>query len=144
MYDPTQPDKDHQFYEVGDTFDLRDPNTVPQLGKQTINCDKCGETVGDSNLLELYAIWEANGYIVHFDPNVPDGETYTGSMENQILQYGVEANLSENGYKYMGHFFAGWATSPNPDLNPNPGPDPVPDGSSIPYPDKAQVLNLTD
>ena len=65
-------------------------------------------------------------------------------MENQILQYGVEANLSENGYKYMGHFFAGWATSPNPDLNPNPGPDPVPDGSSIPYPDKAQVLNLTD
>ena len=144
VYDPTQPDKDHQFYEVGDTFDLRDPNTVPQLGKQTINCDKCGETVGDSNLLELYAIWEANGYIVHFDPNVPDGETYTGSMENQILQYGVEANLSENGYKYMGHFFAGWATSPNPDLNPNPGPDPVPDGSSIPYPDKAQVLNLTD
>ena len=62
--------------------------------------------VGD---LTLYAIWEPNGYSVKFDPNVPEGEKYTGEkMENQPFTYNVEDNLWLNTYGRIGYTFEGW------------------------------------
>ncbi len=129
-YDPTVEDPDNNFYPVGESFDLKDPNSVPQMGTHPINCGLCGETTNDSNLLELYAIWRANGYTVVFNPNVPVGDTYTGTMENQIHRYGAKQKLTENAYKYPGHFFIGWNTKA--------------DGSGKSYGDGAEVENLTD
>lgn len=107
-YNPAEEDPDNQFYPVGESFDLRDSKQVPQMGEHSTDCDQCGEGNKDSNLLELYAIWEANGYTVVFDPNVPQGDTYTGSMDDQIHQYGVEKALTKNAYQYPGHIFNGW------------------------------------
>lgn len=132
-YDATNPDgsdNNQKFYPVGQSFDLSDENQVPQMGQQTINCGICGLDKKDENLLELYAIWKANGYTVVFDPNVPEGKFYTGEMENQIHQYGTEMALTENGYKYPGNFFNCWNTKP--------------DGSGDNFANRATVLNLTD
>ncbi len=132
-YDATKPggtDGKQKFYPVGQSFDLSDTNQVPQMGQQTINCGICGEDKPDANLLELYAIWKANGYTVVFDPNVPEGKFYTGEMENQIHQYGTELPLTKNSYKYPGNFFAGWNTKA--------------DGSGTTYADGEKVSNLTD
>lgn len=129
-YDPTVEDEKHKFYPVGESFNLSDKDSVPQMGANSIPCDICGSNKNDENLLELYAIWEANGYTVVFDPNVPEGSTYTGTMKDQIHQYGVEQELTPNTYKYKGHIFNGWATKP--------------DGTGTRYEDGQKVLNLTD
>ena len=129
-YDPAEPDiEGNRFYEVGSSLDLSKEEDVPTMGQHLPDCPICKLYKGD-NLLMLYAIWEANGYTVVFDPNVPLGDTYTGSMDDQIHQYGVGQKLSKNEYQYPGHFFAGWNTKP--------------DGSGDPYADEAEVLNLTD
>lgn len=129
-YNPAVEDKDNQFYPVGKTFDLSKHQDVPQMGSHATNCTICGTSNNDANLLVLYAIWEANGYTVVFDPNVPQGGTYTGSMEDQIHQYGVKQKLTKNAYQYLGHSFHGWNTQP--------------DGSGTQYADEAEVSNLTD
>lgn len=125
--DETQPG--NYYYEVGKTIDLAS-GKVPGMGEHSINCDICGVDKKDENLLELYAIWEANGYIVAFDPNVPQGDTCTGSMEEQEYQYGVEQELAENQYQYPGHFFKGWNTQA--------------DGQGNNYENHQKVSNLTD
>lgn len=117
------------YYEVGTKINLAS-GSVPGMGTHSINCDICGVDEVDENLLELYAIWEANGYSVVFDPNVPVGDTYTGSMENQIHQYGVEQALTKNAYKYAGHIFNGWNTKA--------------DGTGTAYEDGEVVKNLTN
>ncbi len=129
-YDPAVEDPDNQFYPVGESFDLNNPDQVPQMGAHPINCQICGVTNNDENLLELYAIWQANGYLVVFDPNVPQGDTYTGSMENQVHRYGEELALTPNAYKYPGHLFDGWSRKA--------------DGSEPIYTDGETVSNLTD
>jgi len=129
-YDPTVVDTNHTFYEVGKTYDLSDKGQVQQMGMHSTDCTICGVDNQDTNLLKLYAIWEANGYTVVFDPNVPKGDTYTGTMENQVLSYGVQAELTPNAYNYPGNFFKSWNTEP--------------DGSGVTYADGAEVLNLTD
>lgn len=129
-YNPAENDPDNTFYEVGQTFDLSKADSVPQMGHNTTTCTQCGVEHNDTNLLVLYAIWEANGYTVVFNPNVPHGETYTGSMENQIHQYGVPQKLTSNGYKYKGHIFNGWNTQA--------------DGKGTSFADGAEVSNLTD
>ena len=131
-YDPTVNDPDNKFYPVGETYDLKNRDDVPQMGTHSINCDICGVKENDSNLLELYAIWEANGYTVIFDPNVPPGEPYTGKMDDQIHQYGVKQALTQNTYEYPGHFFKGWCMKQNPA-----------DGERF-YGDKEEVSNLTE
>ncbi len=130
-YDPTNEDEKEteRFYPVGETFDLRDEAQVPNLGQNRPACDKCDSRY-DGTLLVLYAIWEANGYTVVFEPNVPQGETYTGEMENQIHQYGAELALTKNAYGYPGHIFDGWNTKA--------------DGTGVKYADEAVVSNLTD
>jgi len=120
--------KDCHYYPVGMEIDLAN-DEVPGMGEHVINCDFCKDHK-DGKLLVLYAIWEANGYTVKFDPNVPQGTSYTGKMENKILTYGKTEALPENAYKYPGHFFAGWNTQA--------------DGKGKAYGDKEEVLNLTN
>lgn len=127
--EPSRTDLNAKYYEVGTTVDLASGD-VPGMGIHSINCDKCGESIMDSNLLELYAIWEANGYTVVFEPNVRQGDTYTGEMEDQIHNYGEKKPLTKNEYEYPGHFFNSWNTKP--------------DGSGVKYEDEQEVSNLTN
>ncbi len=130
-------DPDNYYYEVGTEIDLAGDN-VPGMGTHSINCEICGENEKDSNLLELYAIWEANGYTVVFDPNVSQGDTYIGSMEDQVFQYGVEQPLTRNAYKYQGYFFAGWNTKADGSGNA------YQDGHIIGRKNDQEDTNLTD
>lgn len=67
-----------------------------------------GNPIGD---LILYAIWEPNGYVVMFEPNVPIGETYSGTMENKEFTYDMEEELPLNQFVRPGYNFVGWATT---------------------------------
>lgn len=87
-----------------------------------------GDPIGD---LILYAIWEANGYTVQYDPNVPVGETYTGHMPTQNLQYDQAIPLNKNQFGRPGYEFAGWCA------------EPVPNAGSVIYSDQQEVINLT-
>ena len=121
---------DNHYYEVGTKIDLAaGPVQVPGLGIHPTKCEICGDH-HDETLLVLYAIWAANGYTVVFDPNVPVGDTYTGTMADQIHQYDQTQALTENAYQYPGHFFKGWNTKA--------------DGTGTTYTDGQEVSNLTD
>ncbi|MBQ4559611.1 MAG: InlB B-repeat-containing protein [Tyzzerella sp.] len=103
----------------------------------TYNNDRGWYKVGDSKLfdgtiigdLTIYAIWEANGYTVVYNPNVPSGETYTGKMENFNFTYDLPIKLSKNQYRRPGYEFVGWCKDS--------------DGSSKVYADEEMVTNLT-
>lgn len=104
--DPENPS--HGWYDVGKSY-LFD-----------------GNPIGD---LVIYAIWEANGYTVVYDPNIPAGITYTGAMETQIFTYDLPIQLSKNQYGYPGYKFIGWCRQS--------------DGSGEIYTDQQLVTNLT-
>lgn len=96
------------YYKVGTQIDLAKLGKDDGMGTHSIQCDICGDSKIDDHLLELYAIWEVNQYTVVFDPNVPQGKTYTGSMDDQVFDYVKKEKLTKNAYKYPGHFFKGW------------------------------------
>ena len=126
VYDKDDPDS--KYYSVGEMIDLTDEK-LPGMGiYEETSCDICKNHT-DATLLKLYAIWKVNGYLVHFDPNVPVGETYSGSMEDQSFNYDQEKNLTENIFKYTGHIFEGWTINA--------------DGTGNLYEDKQPVKNLT-
>ncbi|MCR4964359.1 MAG: InlB B-repeat-containing protein [Bacteroidales bacterium] len=58
----------------------------------------------------LYAVWQIDGYTVHFDKNATGA---TGDMADQGFNVGQTATLSPNAFTYHCHTFAGWATSAN-------------------------------
>ena len=92
------------WYDSGKTYVF--VNTEEQKNQFTL---KEGEQfqVGD---LILYAIWEPNGYSVRFDPNVPEGEAYTGTqMADQVFTYNVAQTLTPNTYSREGYLFTGWS-----------------------------------
>lgn len=74
----------------------------------------------------VYAKWQVNKYVVHFDKNADDA---TGSMGDQQFEYDVEQALTENGFKRPGWTFTGWNTKA--------------DGKGTSYGDKQAVKNLT-
>jgi|GEM_PF-2857939 len=74
--------------------------------------------------ITLYAIWEYDGYIVHFDANGGEGE-----MEDQYFLYDEVKALSANEFTREGHAFMGWSTDP--------------DATIQQYLDKQRVKNLT-
>ena len=73
----------------------------------------------------LYAVWQANKYVVIFDKNAASA---TGSMKNQEFTYDQQQALTTNGYTNAGYTFKGWATSQNVD---------------VVYTDGQEVSNLT-
>lgn len=121
----TESDGTGTEYKVGQTYDLSTLEEKDGMGISDTGCDICGRK--DAYLLKLYAIWEANGYKVIFDPNVPDGETYSGTMEPQVYTYGVTYTLPVNQYQYEGYIFKGWKTA---------------DGTE--YADEAIISNMTN
>ena len=126
VYDEKDPNS--KYYSVGDMIDLTDEK-LPGMGiYEETSCDIC-KNHKDLTLLKLYAIWKVNGYLVHFDPNVPVGETYSGSMKDQSFNYDQEQNLAKNMFKYTGHIFAGWTINA--------------DGTGNSYQDNQSVKNLT-
>ena len=86
-----------------------------------------GNPIGD---LTIYAIWEANGYVVKYDPNVGTDEPYEGKMDDQYLTYDVEASLTPNDFTREGYEFLGWNTKA--------------DGSGTSYRDGQKVMNLVE
>jgi len=62
-----------------------------------------GAPIGD---LTLYAIWEARGYTIKFDPGV---STYTGNMAPVRHAFNVETSLPLNQFGNPGHDFVGWS-----------------------------------
>jgi uncharacterized repeat protein (TIGR02543 family) len=57
--------------------------------------------------ITLYAKWTAITYTVVYMPNGAGG----GTMANSTHTYGVEKNLTANGYTRTGYTFEGWATT---------------------------------
>ena len=81
----------------------------------------------DNGIVNLYASWEANKYIITFDKNSPAA---TGSMGQQQMQYDVTSNLRSNQFSRTGYTFAGWNTEP--------------DGTGKSYSNQQEVMNLVD
>ncbi len=86
-----------------------------------------GNPIGD---LTIFAIWEANGYVVVFDPNVPDGEVYSGTMANQQHSYNQKLALSKNQFSRTGYAFVGWTRAE--------------DGTGKVFKDEEEVTNLAE
>lgn len=62
-----------------------------------------------NNALILYAIWQRTSYVVIYNENA-NGNSVSGTMENQSFNYGETASLRANAYKINGKRFAGWNT----------------------------------
>ncbi|MBR6251239.1 MAG: InlB B-repeat-containing protein, partial [Bacteroidales bacterium] len=60
----------------------------------------------DGDTVSLFAQWSANTYTITFLAN--DG---SGTMNKEVMTYGIEAPLTANAYTREGYEFAGWATS---------------------------------
>lgn len=58
--------------------------------------------------LTLYAIWKINGYFIAFDPGVPEGETWSGSVETVSCKFNEPYPLPVNGFVRPGYCFTGW------------------------------------
>lgn len=82
-----------------------------------------GNPIGD---LKIYAIWQIHSYYVEFDPNVPSGTSYSGTMESVQYNYNTSYILPENAFIRKGYIFKGWI-----------------DNKSRSYSDGAVVINLT-
>lgn len=78
-----------------------------------------------SGMTILYAVWAANQYTIIYNGN---GST-SGSTANSLHVYGVNKNLSSNGYAKTGYAFSGWSTS---NLATSPS-----------YLDNQNVINIT-
>ena len=68
-------------------------------------------------------------YTFHFHGNGSIGIPTTGSMSNQVFEYGVAQNLTANAFSREGFTFAGWNTQP--------------DGSGQSYSDGQEIIGLT-
>ncbi len=94
--------------------------TVYQGGSEVLNL-----TDENNGVVTLYAMWTANEYTIIFDGNGND----SGATASQTVNYGVSAELNENGFIKDGYTFNGWTTRQ--------------DGSGTKYADGAEVQNLT-
>lgn len=110
----TKPDDTGKKYEVNETYDLSKLGEDDGLG---VDITADGEKHHDKYLLVLYAIWERSGYVLKFDPNVGEGETYTGTMENQEVTMNLldgSQKINKNKFKRSGYQFKGWTLTPSP------------------------------
>ena len=82
-------------------------------------------TTTNGATVTLYAQWTSNTYTVVYDGNGATG----GSTASSTHTYGVEQNLTANGYTRTGYTFKNWNTAA--------------DGSGTSYENSASVINLT-
>lgn len=109
-----KPDDSGDKYEVNETYDLE---KLKDDGKVGVYITADGEKHFDEYLLVLYAIWERSGYMLKFDPNVGEGETYTGTMKNQSVTVGLldgSQTIEKNQFERPGYEFMGWTLTPTP------------------------------
>ena len=107
----TQPDGLGEEYNVNETYNLKELDHAGKIGTTNSGNED------DDSLLVIYAIWERSGYVLKFDPNVGEGETYTGTMENQRVTVGLldgTQKISPNQFKRHGYRFTGWTLTPSP------------------------------
>ncbi len=107
----TKPDDTGIPYETNATYNLLDLIDNNQMGAYNSK----GEY--DPHLFLIYAIWERCGYVLKFDPNVGEGDTYTGTMENQRVTVGLldgSQKINKNLFKRPGYKFTGWTLIPKP------------------------------
>lgn len=98
-------------FNVNETYNLKQLEHDGQLG--AINPDN----ESDKSLLVIYAIWERTGYVLKFDPNVGEGETYSGTMVNQGVTVGLldgTQSINPNQFVRPGYRFIGWTLTPAP------------------------------
>ncbi len=98
-------------FNVNETYNLKELEHAGKLGATNSGNES------DQSLLVIYAIWERCGYVLKFDPNVGEGETYTGMMENKRVTVGVldgSQSISPNQFVRPGYRFVGWTLTPTP------------------------------
>ena len=128
-YDETKTLSDNEYSLVGYTFkgwskilngtvDFKDGEEISNLSSE------------NSDVVNLYAVWEVHTYKVKYNSNKPLGSTgtITGSMADSSYKYDKEYTLSVNKFNLIGYTFKGWAT--------------VKDGVIV-YTDKQKVKNLS-
>ena len=116
------PEGNGQEYKVNETYNFKDLEradaSLPQEKRQLgANIKHNNSLIWDDSLLVIYAIWERCGYVLKFDPNVGEGETYTGTMENQTVTVGVlngTQTIHLNQFKRPGYKFVGWTLVSKP------------------------------
>ena len=64
---------------------------------------------GNVGNLKLYAVWKLNGYLVTFNANVKEGDSYRGETASITAQYNETKQFPENGYEYPGYIFKYWS-----------------------------------
>lgn len=104
------------------TYTVNDKYTFGDFGNQSDPNTSYIKT----NLV-VYAIWEARGYFIVFDPGVESGVTVEGTMPDQALVYGEEKSINPNQFIYPGYRFVGWIAVK----------------SQVEYADGGKVLNLS-
>ncbi len=82
-------------------------------------------TTTDGDVIVLYAMWQANSYVVRYNGNGAE----SGSMADSVHAYGTASPLRANAFAKRGYTFAGWNTRA--------------DGKGVTYRDKAPVTDLT-
>lgn len=119
----SQPNDDGDKYEVNETYNLEELEKKGALGKAEIDIPG-QDTEHDGKLLVLYAIWEREEYILKFDPNVEPGESYSGTMDNQIVpMLDGKQTIRKNEFKRKGYEFIGWTLNPTPSDDDKVYPD---------------------
>ncbi len=110
----SKPDDSGDKYNVNETYNLKKLDGENKVGA---HISEGGHEFVDESLLVIYAIWERSGYVLKFDPNVGEGETYTGTMENQMVTMGLldgSQKIDNNRFKRHGYMFAGWTLTSTP------------------------------
>ena len=114
------------FTKVGYTFGAWSTTIDPTEGEVYLNEEEVTKLAeNDGDIVDLYAIWVPNLYVVEYDPNGG-----TGEMNSQLMTYDEAKNLLVNEYTYEGHNFIGWSLTE--------------DGSGDLFADGAEVINLTE
>ncbi|MGI6781999.1 MAG: InlB B-repeat-containing protein [Acholeplasmataceae bacterium] len=102
VYDEPKALNNNTFIKTGYTFDGW------ALTSDGVKKYNNGESVSNltnvkNGTFNLYAVWSANTYTVHFSAGAGSGE-----MEPQTLTYDKSQNLSLNGFSKTGYKFANW------------------------------------
>lgn len=99
---------------------VKDAATVNYTDEQSV----ANLTKTDNGVVELFAKWEADTYIVKFDAN-----TGSGTMNNLTLSHDIPANLTQNAFTKTGYHFVGWSETAT---------------GAVKYTEKQSVTNLTN